>query len=1218
MKGSEGRRQTVIRAPFFLLLLFLCYSPLDAESYLITELDHAEELHSSAISGIVQDAYGFLWFGTQGGLSRYDGYSYKTWNKEPFDRESLPHDLVQTIYSDSGYEIWIGTYYGAAKMDLKSGELLRFVPDTETPGSLYGAVVTSFARDQKGRLWIGTLKGLNLLDEDAGSFTHFLKGESVRTIFPDREGFLWVGTYNGIYRMDLLDDGFHHIPARPGEEGALQSPYVMTIQEGEGGALWIGTWGDGGLARMHSEDETVETFQLPAEESYVIEAAEGGEIWVGSWGGGLFRFHPEDGVREEYGEKDLGNGIVYSLYTDPAGVLWVGTNGGGIRKMISVEMDLPFWGHEEDDPESLPPGKITSIFEDPRGELWVGVYGNGLNRYLPDEAAWVTYRHDPKDASSISNNIVNAIYEARDGTFWLCTNQGLNRMDRKEGTFSLFHPDLDGIGEPGDDIVYDILEDEGGYWIATYRGGVVRWEPSAGDPIAGEPAAAEGKGSFRFFRHQEHDPASISDDMVFKLLLDEEGTLWAGTNRGLNRFNREEESFTRFIHRPDEPGSISADTVRTMFIDSLGRFWIGTAGGGINLLNRSNETFQYWGKKDGFPDNTIVSILEDQKNRLWLASPGGLGLFSPEKSFFKILDRTDGIRGKEFNTGSYKNDSGDLYFGSIEGLVKVSPSEFQDNHHIPPVELTSFTILGKEYQGESALTELEDVTLSHRQNFISFEFAALDYTDPRKNEYMYQLQGFDSEWIYAGNRRYVSYTNLPGGEYRFQVRGTNNDGVWNMSGRSLKITVIPSFWKRPVAFLLYILALGFAIFLVVYTIIRRQKQKLLLEERRLERDRIQLLEREMLEREQVEHQLRIAKEAAEEAVAAKSSFIAGMSHEFRTPLNAIIGYASFIKERSDSDEIRRFGESIYKNGEQLTDFVTDILDLSRSEAGKLVINPQPVNPSLLLGEAVAVIEPLAERKRVVVLSEVTEQVPEVVVVDAAKVRQILFNLTGNAVKFTDSGKIEVSVDREGGELIWKVTDTGIGIPEKERERIFKPFEQHIGQGSSYGGTGLGLSISRNLVRALGGSLEVTDNPTGGARFILRHPFGSPADSPSELPTALSLEAGSSVDSVKAPQEPKAPGARNLPPSPGDLLSPERLRAVLGDSLSDEIISLSGHWFLDRWSDIGRKIESCGKAEEWTDLEEIGGAICSSAEKAQIGELKKLSGVLVRGLKGDFQ
>lgn len=1187
-----------------LLLSVGLYGESLSENFRFIRMKTEHGLMNSSVSGIAQDSYGFLWFASQGGLSRYDGYNYRHYTKVPFDDESLPHDLVQSIYSDGGDRIWAGTYYGAAVIDLKSGELHRYMPDPQDSESMQGAVVTSFSRDSDRRLWIGTLKGLNRLDEDSGRFVHYLDEISIRALFLDSTGTLWVGSYEGLYRYRSETDDFYHYPSAPDREGALRSPYVMSIAEDPDGTIWLGTWGGGGLARLSSDRREIISYTLPAEEIYVINCDERGRVWAGSWGKGLCAFYPEEKRVLRFGEEELGNGIVYSLFFDQAGVLWVGTNGGGVTRMIPIEGNFPFWTHDPDDPGSLPAGKVTEIYEDQDDRLWVGVYNGGLNLWLPEEQRWKHYLKDPDDPYSLSNNIVTSVYEAKDGSFWICTNEGLNRFDREEERFYLFRPDLDGVGEAGDDIVYDILEDKpGSYWIATYRGGIVHWEEENGD--------------LRFFRHDPADLDSISDNMAFTLLLDEDNGLWIGTNRGLNHYLPEEDRFISYRHHHKNRNGISADTIRTMKIDSRGRFWVGTAGGGLNLLDRQSGNFRFWSREDGFPDNTILSIMEDREGQLWVATPRGLGVFMPEKDRFKLLDANDGIIGEEFNIGAFRNRKDELYFGSLSGVVKVLPSDFRENSHIPPVHLTGFNIFDSPYDSEHSLTELDSVVLSHRQNFISFEFAALDFTDPKKNEYMYRLKGFDRDWIYAGTRRYVSYTNLSGGDYIFQVRGSNNDGVWNMRGRSLKIRVIPPFWKRPAAIVLYAIALFLMIMIIVYLTFRNQRRRLAAEERRLEHERMQLLEREIVEREKIEHQLRIAKDRAEEAAATKNNFIASMSHEFRTPLHAIIGYADFIRQRSARGSIKNYGKIIKKNGEQLNRLVGDILDQARSESGKIPVVLVESDPRNLLEDVVSIIRPLAEKKGVGLSSISSQEIPSRVGIDEAKVRQILINLGGNAVKFTEEGQIRYGLSVEGQSLLWTVQDSGIGIPEAERERIFLPFEQRKGQHPGYGGSGLGLSISKNLADAMGGELSVQNGKGGGALFTLRTPYYTDPDLIEASQMDNPVFSGSEYAERDLFEDDDS--GEELYDRVQNLNDEERLSllALTTEELRSAFLNLSSAWFLEEWKEFSLLVQETARWRDSELLLEIGELLEEATDKASLGELKRwhlLLGELFSGMK----
>ncbi|HUW42491.1 MAG TPA: two-component regulator propeller domain-containing protein [Rectinemataceae bacterium] len=774
---------------------------------LFSVLGPREGLSNSSVSSIVQDRRGFLWFGTQDGLDRYDGYSFKTFETVPFDAHSLSDDTVQTLYLD-GDTLWVGTYGGLDRLDLGTERFTVYRHDPRTRDSLCNNTVVAISRDAQGRLWVGTLDGLDRFDQKKGIFIHYdgkagdpkrLQSDVIRALKLDKEGRLWIGTSGG--GLSLYDNGrdsFTTYRHEPGNPGSLLSDYVMSIDEDSSGSLWLGTW-YGGISRFDPATGRFENHPTPDRRIYVVSAARPGVIFAGSWGGGLFEYDIASGRFTRYkagrGQGSLSNDVVYSIYADDTGELWFGTNGGGVDRLGNS------WRHYRAlaaGPDTFPRGKVYVIQIDPRGDLWAGIYNAGLARRDAKTGKWTIYRHDPGNPRSLPNDIVNFAFVDSRERLWFGTNDGLARFDRKRGDFTVIRPDgsPDGLSS---EIVYAMDEDRGGFWIGTYRGGLDYLDAKSG--------------RFRHFAHDSGDPTSLSDNLVYCLQRDAQGRLWVGTNDGLDRL--EGSSFVRYYYDPDRSSGISNDSIRTMYLDSRGLLWIGTSGGGLMRYESETDSFVTYTTADGLSGNSIVRILEDRDSNLWIATQRGLVLYDRAAGVFRELTLFGDLKNAEFFPGAFEAPDWSLYFGASDLVYHFTGGRYEYNTHRPPVVLTAVNVDHRPAVLPTAAPALERLALSYRDKEVDFDFAALDFREPERNRYAYRLEGFDRSWIQAGTSHRATYTNLPGGDYIFRVRGSNDDGLWNEQGLSLPVHVRIAPWLSVWAWALYACLFAGGVFLLV-------------------------------------------------------------------------------------------------------------------------------------------------------------------------------------------------------------------------------------------------------------------------------------------------------------------------------------------------------------------------------------------------------------------
>ncbi|HEY9725779.1 MAG TPA: histidine kinase dimerization/phosphoacceptor domain -containing protein, partial [Chroococcales cyanobacterium] len=412
------------------------------------------------------------------------------------------------------------------------------------------------------------------------------------------------------------------------------------------------------------------------------------------------------------------------------------------------------------------------------------------------------YTHEPNNLNSLSSDKIWSLYEDQFGLLWIGTGGGgLNKFDRETGKFTHYTHNSNNPNSLSDDNVWSIYEDQSGtLWVGTFNGGFNKF--------------ARKTEKFTHYTYDPSNPNSLSDNNVFSIYEDQSSALWIGTiNGGLNKFERKTEEFTQYKHNSNNPNTLSYDRVLSMLEYPAGTLWIGTYGGGLDKFDIATETFTHYTEKDGLPNNSVVGILADDEGNLWLSSGKGLSKFNPKTEKFRNYDVSDGLQGNEFDgvKAYFKSKTGEMFFGGLNGFNAFYPEQVKDNPHIPPIVITDLKIFDKSVKLDTAISEAKETKLSYKDNFFGFEFAALDYTNPQKNQYAYKLEGFDKDWIYSGSRRYATYTNLDGGTYTFRVKGSNNDGVWNEEGTSLKIIITPPLWKTWWAYTLYVVALVSAV-----------------------------------------------------------------------------------------------------------------------------------------------------------------------------------------------------------------------------------------------------------------------------------------------------------------------------------------------------------------------------------------------------------------------
>ncbi|WP_229802478.1 hybrid sensor histidine kinase/response regulator transcription factor [Echinicola pacifica] len=1069
--------------------------------YKFTHYTSQDGLPQNSILAILQDQKGYMWFGTDDGLARFDGYQFTVYKHQYNKPNSLSNNVIRGLAQDRNGYIWISS---------EGGGITIFDPSTSSFHSLLSPQLIDSKKtgqlllDHLGNLWISTLTdGIFKVEMEelsspsspeeylsSLSISHFTKANSgladnkIWQVFEDSGHQLWIGTYDqGAQIFDPISEEFKAVNL-PQSGRPIRS--VKSFYEDHQQTLWLGTENQG-LFYLPKGKSIFLPFGLKSDRQgekniTSILQDQQSNIWIGTLGSGVYvhelntgqTFHYDDNPSDSY---SINGRSVYSMLEDGEGNIWIGMySGAGLNKINPTAQHFEHYRPNINAPGSLSGKMVKSILLDQNENLWVGIFNDGLNVKRAGRSLFESIPLSPQ-SKKVSTN-VQVIFEDQQQQIWIGTDgEGLYHYSPSRKTYEVYRHDEKDTSTLSKDEIWAIAEDAGGsLWIGMANGGGLnKFDPKTG--------------KFQHFMHRQDDFGSPSFNDIRALLVDSKNRLWIGTyGGGLNRYDFDTQRFTYFQHLSSDPYSISHDIITSIFEDSKGTIWLGTFGGGLNKLDSKTGKFTHFRENDGLPSDVIKAVLEDDSGQLWISTVRGLSSFDPESETFKNFTTQDGLQSNEFNLGSaFKAANGKMYFGGTNGFNAFLPHQVSlpKSPHKP--ELTKLRVLNQLVNpGDTienkvllrkSISYTDELKLYSDHNSFELEFSGMEFNQQDKILYAYMLEGFDKDWVYTdATRRYAAYSNLKAGEYTFKVKSTSENGLQNSEERQLKLLILPPWYQSNLALIAYFLFLILMAFIIKSIVGFRIKMKNDLRFERLE------------------------KQKQEEINQLKLRFFTNISHELRTPLMLIkVPLEQLLRQKDLPRQVFQQLNSIHNNASRLLKLINQLLEFRKQETGHLRLSVQENNLRSFIQNVFTSFEAMANQGHIDFQLAFDDDLPERLWFDMDQMEKVAYNLCFNAFKFTpQGGKIRIVVKNSvfiqdnnpitGVEI--SIEDNGKGIPLEYQDRIFERFFQiEDSQHNMNAGTGIGLSLSKNIVEFHHGKISMTSVPHVQTTFTVFLPLG---------------------------------------------------------------------------------------------------------------------------------
>ncbi|WP_245208327.1 hybrid sensor histidine kinase/response regulator transcription factor [Bacteroides faecium] len=1025
----------------------------NAQRIFSTSYTMDDGLAANRVYSILQDSCGFMWFGTDDGLSRFDGIKFKNYYLSEYINATTSNS-VKKIFIDRRGKMWIGLDSGIVIYDSQTDTFRPFNAKTET-GETIQTYVVDMIEDNDGEVWIAT------------------NGKGLYRFSPNDE--IRLRVYRNI----------------PGKSNCISQDILMTLQQDSKQNIWIGTYSEG-LCCFDKHRNTFITYKrsnLPDSLSdnsiqKIFEDSHG-NLWIGTFQNGLDLFNPATRTFTNYQDKSPNNLLyhIHDIKEYRPGELFISSdNGIGIFKADKGEII------QSDNPNlKIRTGAnkfIYSIYIDKEESLWLGSYFDGIKFYSAFQNNFKYYSCSLSTTAQ-AGKVVNVIKEGKDDQYWIGTDDnGIFRFNAKTQEIMPFR-DAASIGTTYY-CIHDLLVDGDKLYAATYGRGLEVFDLKTG--------------KVESYLYNPEDSTSISSSRVFILYKASNGCIYVGTSNGICCYNPEQKNFTRMgsfagrisaiiedyhgkiwigtsisglysyniktgkttaYQRSDNPNSITKNVITTLAIDNRKRLWVGTYGQGLCRYNEDSDNFTRYDHLE-LPNKIITSIIP-KGDLLWISTNKGLAVYNPDTEYLKTYSKSNGLYNEQFTPRSgVESSDGKLFLGSTGGFCYFFPQDLRENTYNPPVVLTNMTIFGKEVQAnipdspiQRSIGYTDEIILEYNQSMIGFDFAALSYIAPKENNYQYMLEGLDSGWQFTkGINNHLSYANLPAGEYVLRIKGTNSDKIWSSNEIQLKIKVLPPFLQSQLAYIIYAIMLLIILLLTVWYYIKRTEKR------------------------QKARMKRLNDEKEKELYNAKIDFFTNIAHEIRTPLSLIIGPLEYLMKTTSINNV--YGEYlsiIEQNYKRLYALVTQLLDFRKVDSGAYKLSYDSYRVKDTIAKVTCIFELSTRQKKISIdISSISEKMT--MVTDEEAFTKIISNLLSNALKYAKS-RISVTAAENDSEIIITVTDDGIGITDQEKTKIFDAFYQ-VKNNSELNklGIGIGLHMTRSLIQLMNGKIEAKDREDG--------------------------------------------------------------------------------------------------------------------------------------------
>ena len=1074
---------------FFILALFQSVCSAQSDELYFTNISMKDGLSQGMVYCIYQDQQNFIWFGTGDGLNKYDGYKFTVYRHIPSDSSTISNSMINCIVGDHSGNLWIGTTNGLNCFDPRTEKFKRYLHRPNDENSICNNYVKSLFLDSKGYLWIGTDNGLNSLELSTGKLSEYnfdgkLHNSSISSILEDHRGDIWLATRtSGLIRFRPETFQYTQYVYYTDNSKNIYFDHVYSLYEDSHQQLWIGTW-ENGVSRFDRENDRFERLKtkrdgtgLSNEQIRCITENEG-DIWIGTFEG-LNIYNPDSKsftycLKQNNVPGTLNYNIINCLFRDNAGSIWIGTYGGGVNLY-----DPSFGQFKFIDPKTKVGHDYGSIgpMVEHREKLWIGTEGGGLACYNLKTKDYRFFNlYDPLN-KSINSNTIRDLCIDRNHRLWIGTYAaGIKTFNLETLQFEKYFDRSNGIDN---NIVNDIYEDSAGnIWVGSNSGTGLHFKERAGDKFTAGYLSESGRIDLPWIR------------AIFEPSPNE---FWFGSiYNGL--FIVKDGQTLQYLSVANS--KLSSDYISVITKDSRNRIWVGTYGGGVNQFdltvannNGINPIVKTLTVADGLLNDNVCSIIEDSLSNMWFGTISGISMYDENTGSFTNFSYQKGnfpIEIINLRSGLYASD-GNIYYGGSNGLAYFNPKTIHQNKYTPPVVITQLSLNNKPVKPfdetrilTASIQHTAEITLKHDQTNITLEFAALNYVYPQNNQYMFQLAGYDKEWIDLGFQRHATYTNLPSGKYIFNVKASNNSGIWNETGAKLVIWILPPPWRTWWAYLIYFVLFAGMIYAVM---------SYFMSQVRLKNDiRLKQLEKNSLEQ---THQMRI-------------NLFTNFSHELRTTLTLVLDPLKNILSDMDSSTYKESLNLVYKNAKRILLLVNQLMDFRKHESGHMNVKVRESDVVKFVREITIIFRELTNSKNIKLQMHSGEK--EIVMYfDHFLLEKVFYNILSNAIKNTpENGIIQVGVGLRNPKKVLKeiskkfnleklpqapiyvefiVRDTGYGISPDDLEKIFDPFfqiDKHNAQ-SAYG-TGIGLSVTKSIVELHHGVIWAESKPNEGATF----------------------------------------------------------------------------------------------------------------------------------------